>query len=141
MSEPITLFNPQHWNLLVGALAIQGFGTGDVITLEPPTESVTETRGAMGEVALSVKNNPLHNLKIALHQSSGTNPKLRSLFRSQMLPAFRPFPCVLSNAITGESWRGEAWLHNDAPLKLGEAVQNTEWDFGFAVSDYAEPST
>lgn len=141
MSEPITLHNPLNWTLLYDTFSVQGFGDGDAISLEPPTETVKAKRGVMGEYAIAVITDRLHSLKINVHQTSATNAILRAKFRAQYTPgAAVPKVCSLRNTTTGETWRGVAWLASDAPLKVGAEVQNVEWDFGFHVDEYSPPT-
>ena len=138
MGEPISIHDPARWNLLFDATAIQGFGDGDIISLEPPTEMVMAKVGVKGEIALAIKSNTLHSLKINLHQTSRTNTILRGFFRAQYIPGtIVPRVCSLRNTITAEAWNGIAWLVSEAPLKVGAEVQNNEWEFGFAVSAYS----
>lgn len=140
MSEPITLHDPTRWTLLYDTLSVQGFGDGDAISLEPPTETVKAKRGVMGEYAIAIITDRLHSLKINVHQTSNTNAILRAKFRAQYGANGVVKVCSLRNTTTGETWRGIAWLASDAPLKVGAEVQNVEWDFGFHVDEYTPPA-
>lgn len=132
--EPITLHDPTRWTMLFDTFSVQGFGDGDALSIEPPTETVKAKRGVMGEYALALVTDALHSLKVNLHQTSATNAAFRGFFRAQFRPgAIVPRVCSLRNTITGETWRGVAWLTSDAPMKVGAEVQNIEWDFGFHV--------
>lgn len=140
MAEPITLHDPTLWQMLFATFSVQGFGDGDGISLEPPTETVKAKRGVMGEYALALVTDALHSLKINVHQTSATNAAMRGYFRAQYVPgAAVAKVCSLRNTRTGETWRGVAWLSSDAPLKVGAEVQNVEWDFGFIVDAYTAP--
>jgi len=134
--EPITLHDPQDWTVLIHTNSIMGFGEGDAIEITKPTEVIKSKVGAMGEVAISVSRNPVHALKLRLHQTGAANKMLRSLFYSQ-LRAQAEVVGVLSctNRRTGEAWRGLGWISQDADLKIGPEVQTTEWTFGFVVED------
>jgi len=141
MSEPIGLHNPVLWTLLFDTFSIQGFGDGDAISIEPPTETMVAKRGTMGEYAVAIVTDGLHALKINVHQTSATNAVLRAKFRAQYAAGWKPKVCSLKNRTTGETWRGVAWLDNDAPLKVGKEVQNVEWSFGFIVDQYTAPTS
>lgn len=127
------LYDPKDCSVLVGTLTVDGYGDGDAISLEPPTETVLAKRGVMGEYAIALKGDRLFSLKVNLHQTASCNASLRSLYRAQFRAGWSPYNVSFRNKRTGETWRGVGWITADGKLPTGEAVQNVEWDIGFLV--------
>lgn len=134
--EEITLHDPQDWTVIFGGTGIQGFGPGDAITIGKPTEVIKAVVGAMGEVAVSIARNPLHSVKLNLHQTSAMARRLRAMYYAQFRAQAQVLKTLsLTNARTGEAWRGMGWVSADADQKIGPEVQNVEFTFGFVVQD------
>lgn len=134
MSEGITLHDALDFVLTFDGVTFQGFGDGDAIGLEAPSEVVKAKVGAFGEVAVSTIRNKLYGLKVNLHQTSTMNSTLRAMFNAQWSDTTKTLRTLsLKRKSTGEVWRGIAFIAQDAGLKVGAEVQNLEWSFGFIL--------
>ena len=128
------IHDPKDYSAVIGTLTVDGFGDGDAIALEPPTETVIAKRGVMGEYAIALKGDRLYSLKVNVHQTASVNASLRALYRAQFRTGWTPPNVSVRNKRTGEVYRGTGWITAEGSLKVGEAVQNIEWDIGFFVT-------
>lgn len=137
MSETfIGVHDATDWIPSFGSVSMGGFGDGDALSLEPPSEVVKTKVGAMGAVMVSVSKNRIYMMKINLHQTSPANANLRAHWRETLVDTTKVLqPAALERISTGETWRGMAVLLSDAPFKVAAEGQNVEWSFAFIVDN------
>lgn len=69
--------------VIVGSYRIEGFGEGDVITIEPRADVGDVTVGADGTSAFYRNNNPVHDVKLILLSTSKGHKNLAAAFDAQ----------------------------------------------------------
>lgn len=139
--EPPGIHDARNYILNFDGVTFQGFGDGDAISVEAPTETVKAKVGAFGEVAVSLNRNPLYTVKANLHQTSSMNGVLRTMYRDQWQDSRKVLRTMsLTNRVTREVWRGRAFLVQDSGFKVGSEIQNNEWQFGL-ILDNPGPGT
>jgi hypothetical protein len=72
--------DPNNVAIIVGGIAVGGFGTGDFLTIAQDEDTFTTTTGADGETIRSKQNPvPMVTITVTLMESSASNTFLSSL--------------------------------------------------------------
>ena len=124
----LPMHDAKDYIVTVDTTTIDGFGDGDAIAITPPSDIVVPKPGAMGDIAVSIKRDPMYTIKIALHQTSPVVAVLRGMWRAGWRDTSQIVkPISVERKSTGETWRGPGFITNDAEHKVAPEVQNTEW--------------
>lgn len=125
----VRTYNPSRVVVIVSGFNIFGYADGTFVNITMPSDGITTSVGADGEVARAINPDRRCTVTITLQQTSPANDFLSNLFNMDVLTCGGRMGPILIQDLCGETIfsASQAWVVKPADLEYSKEITNRAW--------------
>lgn len=125
----VRTYNPSRIVIIVHGLPMTGYADGTFVNITMPSDGITTSVGADGEIARAINPDRRCTVTITLQQTSPSNDFLSTIFNMDILTCGGHVAPILIQDLCGETLfsASSCWVVKPADVEFSKEISNRAW--------------